>query len=200
MNERRLAISTTELLATTSKILEENGYKRAEPKITSDWGMNNARVFEDNYGILLVVVYDTWQNLSAYWADAQSFLVELISDFVGSGDAKSWDGYLVLLTPNPIPKNSYLELIRLRYDTTRVRKLIGTGEEIRTMADVKNVLMPLLPLGGEIASQFHESILDLLPSLISSNGIPEEAVRTVINAFLAQRPILEDLHHYRSKK
>ena len=198
MSERNLAISVTELLASASKILEENGYKRAEQKLTSDWQVTNARLFEDDYSIVALVVYDTWDNLSANWVHAQASLVTLISQYVTSLEAKSWDGYLVLLTPNPVPKDSSSEMIKLRYDTTRVRKLIGTGEDIKVTADVKNVLLPLLPLHTERADEFRESVLEILPNLLSSRGIPEKAVRAVIDAFLEQRPIMESLHRYRS--
>lgn len=198
MTERDLAISITELLASASKILEDNGYRRAEQKLTSDWQVTNARLFEDDYSIVALIVYDTWDNLSANWVDAQASLVELMSKYVTSLDAKSWDGYLILLTPNPVPKESGSEMIKIRYDTTRVRKLIGTGDDIKVTADVKNILLPLLPLPFERADEYRESVLELLPRLLSGRGISEEAVRLVVSAFLEQRPIIESLHRYRS--
>jgi len=199
VSERDSAISVTELMASASKVLEESGYRRAEPRFTSNWQAANARLFEDNYSIVALVVYDTWENLSSRWVDAQSSLVSLISDYIAGADAKAWEGYLVLLTPNPIPKDKNSEMINLRYDTTRVRKLIGTGEDIKTSADVRNILLPLLPLNCESADQSRESILELLPDLLSSRGIPKDAVQIVINAFLEQTPIMDGLHHHRSK-
>lgn len=189
--------TVTELLASASKTLEKCGYKRVElDKIDSNQG-TNARLFEDDYGIVAVFVYATWGDLSLNWVDAQAFLVELISKYITSYDAKSWEGYLVLLTPGVVGKADRTELTKIRYDTSRVRKLVATSDDIKTLDDVRQSLLPLLPLEIEATEEYKESVLALLPGMLSDEGIPEKAVQIVVTAFVEERPIVESLHEYR---
>lgn len=197
--ENKFAVTATELLAYASKTLEEHGYRRVNLDLNHDWRTVNARLFEDDYAIVAIVVYETWKDLSSNWADAQALLVELISRYITSYDPKSWEGYLVLLTPSPVGKQDRSEIIRIRYDISRVRKLIATGDEIKTLEDVKQALLPLLPLQVETVEQVGESVLAILPNLLSKRGLPEQAIRVVVDAFLGQRPIVESLHNYRTE-
>jgi len=196
--ERQFALTVTELLANATKILETHGYKRANLDITENWQTSNVRLFEDDYSIVAVVVHDTWGDLSSKWADAQASLVELVSKYTTSYDPKSWEGYLVLLTPSPVTSQGRLELTRIRYDVSRVRKLAATGDDIKTLDDVRLVLLPLLPLRVETIKEVGESVLDILPKLLSTRGLPTEAVEVAISAFLQQKPIVENLHKYLS--
>lgn len=197
--ENKFAVTATELLAYASKTLEEHGYRRVNLDLNHDWRTVNARLFEDDYAIVAIVVYETWKDLSSNWADAQALLVELISRYITSYDPKSWEGYLVLLTPSLVGKQDRSEIIRIRYDISRVRKLIATGDDIKTLEDVKQALLPLLPLQVETVEQVGESVLAILPNLLSKRGLPEQAIRVVVDAFLEQRPIVESLHNYRTE-
>ena len=85
----------------------------------------------------------------------------------------------------------------IRYDISRVRKLVATGDDIKILDDVKQVLLPLLPLPIETVSKAGQPVLELLPKLLSQIGVPEKAVEIVVNAFLEQRSIIETLHTYR---
>jgi hypothetical protein len=196
--EKQFALTVTELLANATKILETHGYKRVNLDITENWQTSNVRLFEDDYSIVAVVVHDTWGDLSSKWADAQASLVELLSKYTTSYDPKSWEGYLILLTPSPVTKQGRLELTRIRYDVSRVRKLVATGDDIKTLDDVRQVLLPLLPLQVETIKGVGESVLDMLPKLLSTRGLAAEAVEVVISAFLEQKPIVENLHKYLS--
>jgi len=199
MSKKEIAFTTTELIAKASNILEENGYKRADLEIDADWEATDVRLFEDDYGIVAIVVYETWGALSSKWIAAQGNFVELISKYIGSNDLKSWEGYLVLLTPSLVGKEGRIEVTQIRYDTSRVRKLVVTGDDIKTLEDVKLGLLPLLPLKFECTQEFREYLLDMLPDLLSSKGLPEQAVKTVIKAYFDQKPIIESLHDYRSQ-
>ena len=75
--------------------------------------------------------------------------MELVSKYTSSYDAKSWEGYLVLLTPSSVPKRGLLKLTEIRYDISRVRKLVATGDDIKTLDSVRQFLLPLLPLQVE---------------------------------------------------
>ena len=195
--EKEFTLTVTELLANATKTLETHGYKRVNLDITENWQTSNVRLFEDDYGIVAIVVYDTWGDLSSNWVDAQASLVELVSKYTTSYDPKSWEGYLVLLTPSPVAKQGRLKLTEIRYDISRVRKLVATGDDIKTLDDVRQVLLPLLPLQVETINEVGESVLNMLPKLLSNRGLPTKAVETVINAFLEQKPIVESLNKYR---
>jgi hypothetical protein len=84
------------------------------------------------------------------------------------------------------------------YDTNRVRKLVATGDELGTLDDVEQALLPLLPL--EVESQFEpgHALIERLPSLLAEHGIEVEAAQTVVDAFVANESILERLHEHRS--
>lgn len=197
--ENKCAVTATELLAYASETLEEHGYRRATLDLDHNWRTVSARFFEDDYAIVAIVVYETWKDLSSNWSDAQALLVEVMSRYITSYDAKSWEGYLVLLTPSPVGKHDRSEIIRIRYDISRVRKLIATGDDIQTLEDIKQLLLPLLPLQVETVEPVGESVLAILPNLLSKRGLPEQAIRVVVDAFLEQRPIVESLHNYRTE-
>lgn len=82
----------------------------------------------------------------------------------------------------------------IRRDTTFVRKLVGTGEELRRGTDVIDILRPLLPLRVDEADSARGDTLDLLPRVLSERGVGEDPVKTVVQAFRDQRPLVEALH------
>ncbi|MGH2403880.1 MAG: hypothetical protein ACRDGN_05370, partial [bacterium] len=161
------SLTSTDILAAAGEILVSHGYSRSSDAVALGAPLRNTRLLEDAYGIVAVVVYETWEDLVTRWPDAQGFLVDLISKHVSSADAKAWEGYLVLLTPAVIGMASRSDADRIRYDTTRVRKLLATGEELRTVSDVERVLLPLLPL-DEVEVGRHESTVEMLPELLTT--------------------------------
>ncbi len=186
-------------MAAASKVLEENGYQRVPTERLGQWATTNARVFEDDYGIVAVVAFETWADLAENWPDSQGGLVELMSRYMSSEDAKAWEGYLVLLTPSMPGPAVQLEINRIRYDTNRVRKLVATGDELTSLSEVERALLPLLPLQVATASILAESVLDLLPMLLSRRGIPEDMTDAAIRAYREQQPIMERLHRHRGQ-
>jgi len=192
------SLTSTDILAAATEILTASRYTRisesdAEVEFTS------ARLFEDAYGIVALVVYETWDDLSSRWPDAQAFLVDVISKNVSSSEPKAWEGYLVLLTPSVLSGPAQREPDRIRYDTSRLRKFVATGAELKTVSDVHRTLLPLLPL-DEVELGRQESTLEMLPDLLSKKALPRRAVAVVVNAFRDQLPILEKLHAYRSQE
>ena len=140
-----------------------------------------------------VVAYETWTDLRRSWPDAQSSLSDLISDHVTKADPKSWEAYLVLLTPGVIGNEDRLEPQLIRSDTNRVRKILATGDELRSISNVERVLLPLLPLTTEVSVADEGNLLDRLPDLL--DGDPG-VVRVIVDAFRKQEPILERLHQH----
>src|SRR5438128_12448349 len=98
--DRVSAYTSITLLAAAAEVLQTHGYQPARPEHLKDWTASYVRVFEDAYGIVAVVVHETWQDLVSHWIDAQAALVNLISARIGQSEPKAWEGYLVLLTPS----------------------------------------------------------------------------------------------------
>ncbi len=189
-------LTPTDIFAAASSLLEAGGYRRIDRPLGQTGSLSGARLFEDAYSIVAVLVYEVWSALSAGWPEAQGALVELISGAVTSAEPKAWEGYLALFTPGELGPDARAEATEIRYNTARVRKLVAAGEELRILADVERALLPLLPLaaGSELGEPL--PMLDLLPRLLARHGIPENAVRALAAAFQEQRPLLDSLHQY----
>lgn len=198
MTDSSLGYTTTDLIAAASQVLLEGGYRQINGQFP-EWGTPTSRLFEDEYSVVGIAIFETCKELLQTWPDAQALLVDVISRHVGSQESKSWDGYLVLLTPGLAPSES-AALEAVRYDTTRLRKLVATGDDLKLPTDVERVLRPLLPLRPERASLVQQSALDLLPRLLAVQQIPEEVTRVVVDAFRQQSPLLEQLHQQRGEE
>jgi hypothetical protein len=192
MTESSAVFTTTDLIAAASQVLSTGGYRQIRQRF-SEWDTSTSRLFEDEYNVVGIVVFDTCVELLRTWPDQQGSLVDVISRHIGQGELKSWDGYLVLLTPSLAPSEDG-EIEAVRYNTTRLRKIVATGDDLRTPTDVERVLRPLLPLSQEQAKISQESVLDLLPKLLAEQGIPQETTRLLVEAFREQSPLLERLH------
>ncbi len=199
MNERDV-LTGTDILAAASEYLSNGGYQRIDSVELGKLAKTGARLFEDAYGIVAVVVYDTWRDLAGSWPEAQAALVEVISRNVGQSEAKAADGYLVLFSPSVLASEARREAAEIRYNTSRLRKLVAAGDELRTLSDVQRALLPLLPLEADVPLKEQESALEVLPELLSEGGLPPEAVRVVIEAFKEQLPILERLHSHETER
>src|SRR6267378_4471682 len=164
-------LTSSNYLAAAERQLLDGGYQRVADAVLQRWPHENARLYEDPYSIASVAVYETWHELTTGWIQLQESLVELISHYWTRADAKAWDGYLVLLTP--ATPTSSVEAEAIRYNTTRLRKLLATGDDLRRLSDITRVLAPLLPLDA-IATTADETALEMLPRLLAPHGIDEE--------------------------
>ncbi len=195
MSQSSIGLTSTDLIAAASQALKDGGYQQISRRF-KDWDTPTSRLFEDEYNVVGIVIFDTCGELLRAWPDLQGSLVDVISGQVGHEEGKSWDGYLVLLTAGVAPsEDAGIEAVR--YNTTRLRKLVATGDDLRSLTDVDRVLRPLLPLGQERASLSQESALDLLPKLLADQGIPKETTQLLVDAFREQAPLLERLHQQR---
>jgi len=191
-------LTATDLIAAASMSLEAGGYSRVSDDKLGGRATADARLYEDPYSVVSLIVYEAWSELASSWTEAQAELVELMSAYMTSADPKSWEGYLVLLTPGSASGDEVQSLSSIRYDISRVRKLVATGDELKQISDVHRTLLPLLPLEAAPTGDGDGSVLDLLPSLLASQGIDAGAVKSIIDAFAAQQPLVESLHEYRS--
>jgi len=186
-----MPLSTAQLNAAIDSVLSANGYIQA--RAPEDWP-SESRLYEDDYGIVAVQVFDTWRRLRGEWNIAQGRLVDLLSERLGRPDPKAWEGYLLLCTSAVLPSSDRQELDELRYDTNRLRKLVATGDDLETIDDVQTALLPLLPLKLEAPSRAGSGLLSRLPDLLEAEGINVSMTQTVVNAFLRNELMMESLH------
>ena len=187
------SISDTQISAGVRKVLVDNGFTEGDPP--DEWRKKDrsAFVFEDEYSIVGVVLYATCGELISEWSEDQGALSSKITEYIGRGEAKSSDGYLVLLTSG-LPEDEQREAItRIRYDTFRLRKLVATGKDLSNISDVENALRPILPLQIGSAEASHSFGLDDLTRLLD---LPEEATKRLVDAYRDQDSLLEALHEY----
>ena len=193
------SITATSLLAEASTVLEQGGYKRIEPSVDLRWPVATTRLFEDPYSIVALLVYENWGELRDTWTDAQGSLTELISANVRRGEPKAWDGYLVVLTSASAGAETSI-VDQIRYDVTRVRKLVATADDLLELSDVRRILLPLLPLRSGLTVSVLPSAIDLIPELLAAKGTPERFGRAVAEAFRQQEPLVEALHKVRTSQ
>lgn len=193
------SLTTTQILAAASEVLVGSGYvevaSAGEPGSAGD-----SRTFEDAYSIAAVHAFDTWAQLAEQWPRAQGQLVELISAHLRLPEPKAWDGYIVLLTPDVLPPEEKLALAAIRNDTTRVRKLVASGEELTALSGIHDALLPLLPLRTEQCHTVAAGPLEHLPELLEEAGVPRRVVEDVVDAFNNNESILERIHESRMKQ
>lgn len=187
-------LTISEVLAVSSEILEREGFGRTTVAFRDS--VVPHRVFEDPYSIAAVFVFEQWQDVLDAWPTAQGLLVELLSEKLDPSLSKAWDGYLVLLTPAPIPVDDAAVAESIRYNTTRVRKLVGAGDDTADQASLTRVLLPLLPLEQRAPpTPAAAPILDSLPGLLARHGISPNDASTVVGAYRAQQNMLAALYN-----
>jgi len=198
MTSVAIPLTPTDLIAAASSVMEAGGYQTIREGFP-EWNTTSTRLFEDKYNVVGIAVFTTTIELLSSWADLQGALVDVISRHVGQAESKAWDGYLVLLTTGIAP-SSDVEIEDLRYDTTRLRKLVATGEDISSARDVERLLRSLLPLRSEHASIGQGTTLDLLPGLLAEQGISKKTTEVLVKSFIEHGPLMDELHrHWRSQ-
>lgn len=195
MTNSSLPLTPTDLIASSVSVLEGGGYQPIRTGFP-EWSTATTRLFEDTYNVVGLAVFTTCADLLRSWADLQGSLVDVISRQVGQAENKAWDGYLVLLTAGIAPSGD-ADIEAIRYDTTRLRKLVATGDDLSVAGDVERLLRPLLPLRTEPGALAQSSALDLLPNLLAERGIDRGTTTVLVKAFMEQRPLLEALHRHR---
>jgi len=195
--EHSEVLTTTELLAAAQSALVDAGYELVQLPTVEPTLYDSARLLQNQYSVVMIATFETWDSLVESWPDYQSAAVEGMSRFLRRGEAKAADGYLVLLTPSPVPIGGIADANRIRSDTSRLRKLLGTADELRTISDVLKVIAALLPLSlGPVDSSGDDS-LDSLPRILEERDIDPKATQAVVNAFKANAPIMQRLHQFR---
>ena len=89
-------LTSVEVLGAVTEVLLGSGFE-VGPELSLSAG-TQVRCFEDPVSIVGIVQYQSWSELHDGWIEAQSILVDLLSQRLDRSDPKSWEGYLVLLT------------------------------------------------------------------------------------------------------
>ncbi len=187
-----MSITPTNLIAASSSVLEAGGYQRI-PNRFPEWDTASTRLFEDKYNVVGIAVFTSSAELLASWADLQGSLVEVISRHVGRTESKAWDGYLVLLTTGIAP-SSDADIEELRRDTTRLRKLVATGDDLAAAGDVERLLRSLLPLRSSAGLVGQSTTLDMLAEILAEQGIKRETTAALVKSYVEQEPLMDALH------
>ena len=134
--------TVTNLTAATSKALFDAGFREVSLAASIDWKAAVVRVYEDEYSIVCVAIYETWADLDSHWMLDQANLIDLMSKNIVRADPKSWEGYIILLTPSIVPSSEREKAILIQRDTRHVRKLFADGGELNEIDDVARLLLP----------------------------------------------------------
>jgi hypothetical protein len=185
-------LSPAALLAEAEAVLSAGSYRLDRDTESLGLPSERALIAEDKYGVVVIAVYDTWSELREGWRSAQAQTVEVLSSQFTRLDRKAWDGYLVLLTA-ALAVEDDATVHEIRYDTSRIRKLVATGDDLRSLNDVERILLPLLPLTQDEMVEEQLSPLDELPERLEGAGIARNLAETAVAAFRDHRPIVEEL-------
>ena len=190
------ALEASQVLGEATRLLCDGGFSQADPVNASP--ELELRVFEDDRSIVGLVLYQTWEELEANWPVAQATMVELMSEQVRRNDPKSWEGYLVLLT---VDEPAHAESVtRITTDTIRLRKLVATGRDLKTMSSVKDTLLPVLPFDvtGSVVSS--TALTDRIPEMLEDYGIERSLGAAAIRSFQENRSPMEGVWTWRRQQ
>lgn len=192
--------TSVDLLSVFDYLMLSAGMQRVSTVQTSQWPASS-RVYEDRFSIIGCFYYDSFSRLSTHWLDAQDLLVSLMSASLAQGDAKSWDGYLILLTNGSVSRNQALKLTEIRSNTRRVRKIVITGDDLRApegtdiLPQLRRNLGPVLPLTIQVQPRPSDPLASLAERL-GHNAARSGQVAAILEAYREGRPVLTALHDY----
>jgi hypothetical protein len=184
-------LTAEQIRAAAADVLTRAGYVRGS--MASDLSTD---LFEDARSVVSVSVYESWRHLVGDWSSAQGALVEVMSDRLSRLTPKAWEGYLVLLTPGAVPSSARRMVSDIRYDINRVRKIVATGDDLSTLADVSAALQPVLPLAVSSVPRGSAGILERLPELLTESEISPELTRKVVEAFLKNDSMVQAIYDF----
>lgn len=191
MTQPEDGLSPPVIQAAVRELLGRHGFDVVSDGASTDFSIDRALLAEDPYSIIALVSYETWSELAHEWQNAQAELVGLIGKRLERAAPKAWDGYLILTCGTPAPDNDAVSAIER--DTTRLRKIVGTADVLRTTSDVHRLMEAFLPISRDGVENDISDALAVLPELLKDD-VPMEATRAVVEAFKRMEPPLEALH------
>jgi hypothetical protein len=200
MPETKAFMNPLVILGEAERILSENGYHVEREREGIELPKGRSLVAEDIYGIIALVIYDTWTDLEENWANTQGAVVDFLSKKLPRTEPKTWEAYLLLITPIPSTDGILHKAEEIRHDVTRLRKLVITGDDLKGLNDVERILRPLLPLEELTVDLGTKDLLDMLPELFSQIDIDRGAAEAIVEAYKNDEPLLERLHRYQQEQ
>jgi len=148
-------------------------------------------IAEDDFGIVGLEVFSTWEQLTKKWPETQAALVKLVSRKISRSSPRFYDSYLVLICRNPVGLKE--EKAEIERDTNRVRKIIISAEDITSIGSFRRSLDQLMPLNIQSETVSATDPLEQLPKVLS-NSVDEKIVGSVIEAFRNLRSPMEAIY------
>lgn len=181
-------LTQSQVISGATETMLQAGYLAADLEASQ----HLVRLFEDVYGVVAIAFFSDWTALAQSWPDAQGELVEILSQALDRSEPKVWEGYLVLITPEPASPEQAREMAIIRKDINRVRKLVITGEDLSNLSALRSALLPVLPMTMSEAATTSSGLFDALPVMLAdSSGIPPRTTAALIDAFLGNEPLME---------
>jgi len=193
-------LSPSAVILEAERLLASGGYRVSRDGHRWAGSAALSLLAEDLYGIVGLAIWESWDALKGGWPDAQGSLVDLLSERFARAEPKLWDAYLVLLCVLPAGPDNRSVVDRIRYDMSRIRKLVATGEDLATLKDIERVLLPLLPLRVGPVGDTTSAVIDSLPAILAGPDLPQGTVEAVVRAFKSQQPLLESVLNYEESK
>lgn len=190
------SLRASQILGEATRLLLAAGFRevgtlRVQPS-------RELRMFEDSLCIVGLVYYPTWADLESTWLDAQGVMVEKLSERIRRSDPKAWDGYLALFTLDEFPRAEAVS--QIENNTSRLRKLVATGRELKTLASVEKSLLPVLPFNATAGSGEARGLLERIPQMLEELGIEPLLAEAAIESFQENRSPLEGVESWRRNR
>jgi len=99
------------------------------------------------------------------------------------------------MTPGLMPAGEGTIVHSIRADTNRVRKLVAAGDELGTLEEIRNFLLPLVPLELDESLSGEADLLGSLPELLQEQGVAARVTSIVLQAFAGNASIFQHLHN-----
>lgn len=181
------------------KLLESASYVRvAVPRTAPDLPATRLALFEDQLGIVLITAFDSLEQLIDDWRSVQQVLVGVLEGGLAAHDAKSWEGYIVLMAPSEVAPNQVKDVIAIRHDTNYARKLVVTANEYGIGGSrLALALAPLLPIPLASTEADISDPLDELADEVSDDAETRSFVNQLVKAYKDGLPLLDAAYRER---
>jgi len=173
-----------QLLGVARRLLSARGFRVRESQLG---GLADASwlLAENEYFLLGLAAGATLDDLRALEGYVAAEMGELFeAETLG---AKRWDSYVVLLASSDGDQKGRPELLRLKYNTRSLRRLISLGVQASDEA-VGSALATFLPLPdppeGGLASPFDELVEQLV-----INGVAADTAAQAVSSYRSRVPV-----------
>jgi hypothetical protein len=186
-------LTVSSLVARATDVLVSNGFVRVDDDRSRVDAPAGVRMFEDVYSLVGLIGFETFGQLEGEWQRVESAVGDTLGRYLTVGEAKRWDTYLVLMTPSSrLESEDGVEAIEA--NTSRTRKLVISGDDLRQLADVEEALLPLLPLDTGLAPVQTGDALDRLPALRGRRGVELPLAEALVDAWRKNQTMITQLH------